>query len=256
VDTQINRFIFLRVPLDIVTPEELPDVINRMLFPDKRADTVLENRGRNIILLSLWDFLKARRDNEYREYVLRADLVIPISKSLVNGAVFLTGKKPVRYMPYNFIVDLLTILERQEYPLYLIGGRKSVLKRAERNIRLTFPRLKIIGRCPGGINKQEEPMVIEAIRKSSPSLLLAGKGIRGGELWLARNRMHLNSGFRIWCSNLFDIFADKSRRPSDFVFDHGLENIGFFFRNPLLFYRFFLYLYYKLLLVFTRFSGK
>ena len=253
---QINRILLLGVPLDIVPPEELPHAIDSLLLPNKTSGTQSENKGRTIVLLSLWDLLRARRFNEYRNYVLRADLVIPISKSLITGAGFLSLKKPVRYMPYNFIVSLLTILERQEYPLYLLGGRKPVLRKAEKNIHLTFPRLKIIGRCAGGVQKQDEPAVMEAIRKSSPSLLLAGRGIRGGELWIARNGAHLNSGFRLWCSDLFDIFAEKKSRPSDFVFDHGLENIGFCFRNPLRFYRFFLYLYYKLLLLYYRISDR
>jgi len=242
---------FLRVPLDIVPHEELPAVIDRLLYPDENSGNI--QKSQDIVLLSLWDLLRARRNNEYRKYVLKAALVIPISKSIVSGAKFLTGKTPVRYMPFNFIISLLTLLERREYTLFLLGAKSQVLKKAERNVRSTFPRLKIVGRCEGYLRKQEEPAVVEAIRKSSPCLLLAGKGIRGGELWIARNSSRLNSGFRLWCSDLFDVFAEKKRRPSDAVFDRGLESIGFCFRNPLLFFRIFIYFRYKLLLLFSRF---
>ena len=155
-------------------------------------------------------------------------------------------------MPFIFIISLLTLLEKREYPLYLLGGKSQVLKRAERNIHSTFPKIKIIGRCTGSIRKQEEPVIIEAIRRASPSLLLAGEGIRGEELWIARNDSRLNTGFRIWCSDLFDIFAEKKKRPSDAVFDRGLEGIGFCLRNPLKFFRIFPYLRYKLLLLFYK----
>ena len=97
---------------------------------------------------------------------------------------------------------------------------------------------------------------MEAIRKSSPSLLLAGKGIRGGELWIARNSSRLNSGFRIWCSDLFDVLAEKKRRPGDTVFDKGLESVGFCFRNPFKFFRIFPYFRYKLLLLSYRIFKK
>jgi len=249
VDTQTDRILLLTVPLDIVPPEELPDVVNRILLADKKSGAQAGKNSHTIILLSLWDLLRARRNNEYRDYVFKADLVIPISKSIISGAKFLTGKKPVRYMPFNFFVSLLTILERREYPLYLLGGKIRVLKKAEKNIHSTFPRLNIIGRCPAGIKKQDEPVVIEAIRKTSPSLLLAGKGIRGGELWLSRHSGSLNAGFRLWCSDLFDVFAERKRRPPDSVFNSGLESIFYCFRNPFKFFRIFLYLYYKLLLI-------
>jgi len=236
----------LRVPIDIVPHEELPDIISN-LFPPQGEST-----HRDIVLLSLWDLLRARRNNEYRKYVLGAALVIPISKSLVSGARFLTGKKVVRYMPFNFVISLLSLLETREYPLYLLGSGNRVLKRAEKNIHSTFPRLNIIGRCRGSMRKQEEPGIIEAIRKTSPSLLLAGKGIRGGELWLARNSSRLNFGFRLWCSDLLDVFAEKKSRPSDRVFEKGLECIGYCFRNPLKFFRIFPYFRYKLLLLFYK----
>jgi len=256
VDAQTRRINLLKVPIDIVPPEELPELIDHFLATMKKTDGDSfadgAQKGRNIVLLSVWDLLRARRNKEYRNYINSADLIIPISSSLVSGAKFLTGKKPARYMPFNFVISLLTLLERREYPLYLLGGKSQVLKKAEKNIHSTFPRIKIVGRCTGSIRKQEKPAIIEAIRKASPSLLLAGYGIRGGELWIARNDDRLNSGFRLWCSDLFDIFAEKKKRPSDAVFDKGLESIGFCLKNPLKFFRIFPYFRYKLLLLFYK----
>jgi N-acetylglucosaminyldiphosphoundecaprenol N-acetyl-beta-D-mannosaminyltransferase len=123
---------FLKVPLDIVPPEELPNVINRFISTMGSPGT--PQKGRDIVLLSLWDLLRARRNNEYRNYVLKAALVIPISKSIVSGAKFLTGKKVERYMPFNFVISLLSLLERLEYPLYLLGSGSRVLKKTEKNI--------------------------------------------------------------------------------------------------------------------------
>ena len=246
MDTE--RIMLLKVPIDIVPPEELPEAISRILPPVENPDGA-PPKGRDIVLLSLSDLLRARRNGEYRNYVLNAGLVIPISKSIVSGAKFLTGKKVVRYMPFNFVISLLSLLERREYPLYLVGGKSRILRKAENNIHSTFPQLQIVGRREGAIRKQEEPVVLEAIRKASPCLLLVGKGVRREELWIARNSGRLNSGLRLWCSDLFEVFADKKRRPSDAVFEKGLEGIAFCFRNPLRIFRIFPYFRYKLLLL-------
>jgi N-acetylglucosaminyldiphosphoundecaprenol N-acetyl-beta-D-mannosaminyltransferase len=159
-------------------------------------------------------------------------------------------------MPFKFVISLLSILEKREYPLFLRGGKSQVLKKAEKNIRATFPGLKIVGRREGKIRRQEEPAVIEAIRKSSPSILLVGKGIRGKELWIARNSSRLNSGFRLWCSDLFDVFAEKKHRPKDAVFEKGLECIGYCLSSPLKFFRVFLFIYYNLLLLANKISKR
>jgi N-acetylglucosaminyldiphosphoundecaprenol N-acetyl-beta-D-mannosaminyltransferase len=257
--------------LDIVPPEQLPEVIYELLAPPKgsqgekssqrdRAETASPlihpapapdpcGEGKNIVLLSLWDLLRARRNKEYRSFILKASLVLPISKSLISGARFLTGKIPYRYMPFNFAVSLLSILERREYTVYLLGSRIKTLQKTEKNIRQTFPRLRVVGRFTGAFGKQEEPSILEAISKAAPHLLLAGKGIRGEELWIGRNHSRLSRGLRLWCSDLFDVFAEREKRPSQGVFDRGLEGLGYCLRSPVKFLRIFPYFRYKLLLL-------
>jgi N-acetylglucosaminyldiphosphoundecaprenol N-acetyl-beta-D-mannosaminyltransferase len=239
----IERINLLKVPLDIVPEDRIADVI---------YDLIKSGQGGNIVLLSLWDLLRARRSGEYRSFVLGAALVIPISKSLIGGARFLTGRKVVRYMPFDFVILLLTALEARQYSLYLLGGKPRVLKTSEKHIRQTFPQLRVVGRYRGSFKRNEEGMLLQAIRKASPSLLLVGKGVHGGERWIARNNAMLTSGLRLWCSDLFEVFAERKKRPSRTVFDRGLESIGYCFQNPLRFFRIFPYFYYKLLLLVYR----
>ena len=250
-----GRVSLLKVPLDIIPPGDLSDIINNQ-FTDL-SNSIPENRkqGCNIVLLSLWDLLRARRQNEFRDYVLRAYMVIPISKSLVSGARFLNGKSPFRYMPFYFFIEFLSILENREYSVYLLGGKEKVLKRVENNIHQTFPGLRIVGRCKASFRKQEEAAIVEAIRKASPHLLLVGRGVRGGELWIARNSAGLNRGLRIWCSDLFDVFAEKKSRPPEGIFNLGLEAVIYCLRNPVKFFRIFSYIRYKFLLLFYRLAN-
>ncbi|MDR1904063.1 MAG: WecB/TagA/CpsF family glycosyltransferase [Treponema sp.] len=242
-----ERIELLKVPLDSITPENMAAIIYELLAAGE---------PHNIVLLSLWDLLRARRRGGYKSYVQAAALCIPIAKSLVSGAQFLVRKKPFRYMPFDFVVSLLSILETRELSVYLLGSSKKILLQTEKNIRQTFPGLQIVGRYPGFFKKYQEEAIIAAIRKASPSLLLVGKGIRGEEQWIYRNNHRLGRGMRLWCSDLFDVFANKKKRPSRFTFDNGLEWIGFCVYNPLHVFRIFPYLYYKILLVVYRFAKK
>jgi N-acetylglucosaminyldiphosphoundecaprenol N-acetyl-beta-D-mannosaminyltransferase len=242
VETSENksRINLLSVPVDIIPPEQLGAVVYDLLSVEKEH---------NIVLLSLWDLLKARRNNEYRNYVLNASLIIPISKSIISGIKFITGEKAYRYMPFDFIVSLLTHLEKREFTCYLLGGKNRILQKTERNIRQTFPKLRIVGRFPGHFRRQDEATIIQAIKKASPSLLLVGKGIRGKERWIPRNNVSLGKGMRLWCSDIFDVFAEKKKHPSRSSFDKGLEWIGYCFQKPYKFFRIFPYIYYKLRLL-------
>lgn len=238
-----ERISLLKVPLDIVPPENLEAVVYGLLK---------DGAGHDVVLLSLWDLLKARHNAEYRFFVQRATVVIPIAKSLAGGARFLLRKKVHRYMPFDFVISLLSILEKREYSLYLLGGKMRILKKAEKNLRQTFPRLRIVGRYVGSFKHQEEGTILQAVRKAAPSLLLVGKGVKGGERWIARNGASLGGGLRLWCSDLFEIFAERRRRPGRAIFDRGLEWIGFCFQKPWRFFRIFPYFYYKFLLCIYR----
>ncbi|HCM26643.1 MAG TPA: glycosyl transferase [Treponema sp.] len=243
----IERVNLLRVPLDILPPDRIGEAA---------AALVAAGGSRQIVLLSLRDLLRARRNGEYRAYVLGASLVIPISRSLIGGARFLTGRTPVRYMPFDFTVKLLAALEERGRSLYLLGGRKRSLQTAERNLRHTFPGVRIVGRCAGYFRRQDEADILTAVRKASPSLLLVGRGVGGDERWIARCRESLGPGIQMWCSDLFDVFAERRRRPSRAVFDRGLEGVALCFRSPLRIFRFFPYLYFKLLLLFKKIFGR
>ena len=242
-DTAIERTTLLRVPLDIVAPEQLEEVVYQL---------VKDGQGQDIVLLSVWDLLRAKNHYEYRPYVQRSAMVIPISKSLVKGVRFLKKKKVYRYMPFDFVINILSILEKRELSIYLLGGKMRSLKRAEKNIRQTFPQLRIVGRFVGNFKHQEEVTILQAIRKAAPSLLLVGKGVKGGERWIARNDMQLNNGLRLWCSDLFDVFAERKRHPSRKVFERGFEWIGYCFQRPWRILRIVPFIYYKFLVFMYR----
>ncbi|MDR0382731.1 MAG: WecB/TagA/CpsF family glycosyltransferase [Spirochaetaceae bacterium] len=242
-----ERIELLKVPVDIVKPENLQRVVFELLE---------HKTPENIVLLSTRDLLRARLKGEFGDYVKNAALVIPISKSVVNGASFLTGKTPARYMPFNFVVSLLTMLEQREFSIYLLGGKSAVLAQTEKNIKQTFPRLQVIGRFPCPIKKYAEQTLTQSIRKSSPSLLLVGEGVHGGERWIAKNSTRLNSGLRLWCSDIYSVFAKRRHHPSKAVFDRGLEWVGYCVKNPLRIFRLFPLIYYAFLLLFYKIFKK
>jgi N-acetylglucosaminyldiphosphoundecaprenol N-acetyl-beta-D-mannosaminyltransferase len=225
--TGVERVELLGIPIDILPADCLKDRVRELLRGKTGGDG-----GHNIILLSFTDLIKARRPGEFRDFILGADIVIPISRSLVNGVRFLDGRTPIRYMPFDFIISLLTILEESEETVYLLGGKTTILRKTYTKIRQTFPRLRVVGRFPGSIKRGFEETVLLSIRKCAPSLLLIGQGMRGGEKWVARNNDRLSPALRLWCSDIFEVFSERKKRPSRFAFDHGLEWIGYTFTKP------------------------
>ena len=143
---------------------------------------------KQIVFLSIWGLLRAKRNDVYMECLKNAALVLPVSKSIVKGASFLKKQVPVRYNPFSTIISILTFLESRYKSIYLLGGKKSSLMDSERNLRATYPGLQIVGRYVGYYPKSVEKDIISAVYKSNPALVLIGDGIRHGETWAFEKR--------------------------------------------------------------------
>ncbi|MBO8450666.1 MAG: WecB/TagA/CpsF family glycosyltransferase [Spirochaetes bacterium] len=241
----VERIKFLDLFLDILRPEDIDETIMRLL--DEPGDG-----PRQIMLVSLWDILRARRNSEFRAMLESAALVLPTSKSLIGGAQFLHKKTPVRYEPFPFIIAVMGTLEKYLKTVYFFGSRNLSLQKAEKNIRSTFPSLRIVGRIPGFYPRSMEKNIKTAIAKAEPSLVLVGSGIPGKQNWIYRNRSRLPKGIFLWDASILDIFAERKKRPSPALFQAGLEYLPQILKNPLRIFRIFPYLWYKILLAFYR----
>lgn len=223
VDGRVKRVNVLRIPVDIVSPDDLEDVVKGMYS---------DGKNHQIVLLSASDLIKARHSGELRTMIAGASLVVPISLSIVSTAKFLKRAAPVRYEPFDFIVRTLAILERWGKSAYFFGGGDASLVKALKNIKATFPGLRIVGGHSARFPKGYLPKIVEAIRKASPTLLLVGAGVPGGERWIPRNMKHFNSGIQIWCSDVFSVFAERRKRPPQKLFASGLEWLYYLPRRP------------------------
>ena len=238
----VNRISVLGVPVDILPVEGIEDLVVR--FGD--------GKNHQIVLLSLWDLMRARRAGEFRTMITGASLVLPISLSITKGARFLRKAEPVRYMPFDFVVKLLAALERRGKSVYILGSTRTSIQKAEGNIKSTFPGLRVVGRYAGRYPKQMEPSIVEAVKKATPSLLLVGAGVPGREKWIPRNLAWFNSGLYLWCSDLFEVFAERRSKPSKTLFSKGLEWMPIHLIRPWKVYRIFIYLWYNILLLVAR----
>jgi N-acetylglucosaminyldiphosphoundecaprenol N-acetyl-beta-D-mannosaminyltransferase len=242
----VNRISVLGVPIDILPETEIEGLVQR--FAD--------GKNHQIVLLSLWDLMRARRNGEFRTMIAGASLVLPISLSIVKGARFLRKAEPVRYMPFEFVVKLLAALEQRGKSVYLFGSTRTSIQKAECNVKSTFPGLRVVGRYAGRYPKPMEGAIVAAINKATPSLLLVGRGVPGREKWIPRNLSRFNSGIYLWCSDLFEIFAERRSKPPRKLFKKGLEWLPYAVPRPWKWPRALIFLWYDILLVVDRIKGK
>ena len=243
----INRISLLGVPIDVCRPEDLENQILEILA---------KPGTKQIIFLSIWDLLKARRKGDFAESVKSADLILPISKSILKGAKFLKKEVPVRYNPFEAVIQVLSILDSHYKSLYLLGSNKKTLAKTEHNIHDTFPQLKVVGRYVGFYPRNVEDDIIEAIFKSTPSLVLLSEGIKEKVCWAYRRRNRFSSSIFLYYKDAFGIFSKRINRVSEKTFNKGREFFVELAHNPFKIFYVFPYFGYLLSLLWWRMFKK
>lgn len=243
----IERISIIGVPVDICPPENLENEILELLA---------KPGTKQIVFLSIWNLLKARHRGDYAECVKKADLIIPISKSIIKAAKFLKKDVPVRYNPFSAVIHILSILDSHYKSLYLLGSNKKTLSKAEHNLRDTFRGLKFVGRYVGYYPKTVENDIVEAIFKSQPSLVLVSDGIKEKNCWAYRRRNRFSSSIFLYYEDAFGIFSERVNRVKESTFDKGREIFVEIAHNPFKIFLIFPYMKFKIILLWYRLFRK
>lgn len=236
----MKRIKVLDVPVDVVDP----DVVG------KAVEELLENGQHNqIVFLSLRGLLRARGDPELMRCLRDAALVLPISLPIVHGARFLRAGSPSLFNTFEHTIRILSVIEKMKGSVYLLGARKRVLEVAEENLRGSFHGIRVVGRYYGFFPRNVEGDIVTAIKKSAPSMVLAGSGLPGKDRWILKHRKELNPGISLWAGNCFEVFAGKEKQVSKKLHAAGLGVLSGIGRRPWRLAAVFPWLYFQVLLL-------
>lgn len=241
-----NRINLLKIPVDILDENDLEKKILRLL------DNNLNNQ---IVFLSFKDFIKGRNSKDFRELLDNAALVLPSSAILTKGIYFIFKKRSATFISYDFVLKILSILERHKKSIYIIGSNKKSINISEKNLKDSYPGLHLVGRSSSKYQNSKENDIILAIKKSSPSLLLAGSGLKGNNKWIFQNKGKFNPGITLWSPDCFEIFSGRKKRPAKKASVRFFNNFKSSILKPWkIFYIFPLMLYYITLLIYKIFK--
>lgn len=197
-----SRIRLLNVPVDCVDEAQALKAVELFLG---------DRQQHQLVFLNLKNLFKGRRDAEFRRCLREASLILPVYPGLARAARMLRKVSLTVFSPFSFVIRLLSLAEKHNRTVYLLGSRKEELERAERNLRDSYPKLRLVGRYSGYFQKAAEKQVLLAIKKASPSFLMAANGLPGKDLWILRHKRDLNSGVYLWVGDCFEIFCGKKR---------------------------------------------
>ena len=124
-------------------------------------------------------------------------------------------------------IDLFDVLvarcaERGFRP-YLVGSRQEIVAKTVDVLKGKYPKLQLAGWRNGYWSADEEPMVVQEIKKARPDVLCMAVGSPKQELFLHKWKKEMQVPFVMGVGGSFDVTAGVLKRAPRWMQDAGLE---------------------------------
>ena len=139
-------------------------------------------------------------------------------------AAFLSGVKiPKRIVWAEWAYELLQMLEKNDYSLFLLGSIDEVEEKAVEHLCTLYPKLRIIGKLNGYFDISQNDFVIETINRAKPDVVFVALGMPKQEEWIYRNINELNAKIFFPIGALLDYISGMKKRCPNWMSRMGIE---------------------------------
>lgn len=206
------RIEVMDIPFDSVTMEEALDAAERIIARPGAAYGVTPNA--EIVYETMFD------DN-LRQIVCQADLVLPDGAGVVLGAKILGTPLEQKVAGIDFAHNLMDRLKDTDKTFFFLGSKPGVAEKAAQKMEEKYPGLKICGTADGYF--QDEAPVIDAINEKKPDVLFVCLGAPKQEIFMAKHKSDLQVGLMMGLGGSLDGFAGNVKRAPRWMIRLNLE---------------------------------
>lgn len=208
----------LGIPIDMVTMDGAKEIFRGMMEEEGVGMVVTPNS--EIVV-------NATKDEELKNIIEEADLVIPDGVGLVYASKILGYELKERVTGIDFLNEILDYLQNTGKSLYLLGSKNSepetVAEAAGKKMIEKYPELNIVGTHHGYFKPDEEEDIVEKINDSGADFLCVALGSPKQEKFIKKYKERLNVKGAIGVGGCLDVWAGNVERAPEFYRNHGLE---------------------------------
>ena len=156
--------------------------------------------------------MRATHDMELKDILNDAALVVPDGAGTVWAAHHLGYEMPERVAGFDLAQELMRIAPSKKQKVFFFGSAPGVAEKAKAKAEKLYPGIEIVGTRDGYFKPEDEPAIIEEIKKAQPDLLLAALGVPKQEKWLHAHLQELNVPVAIGVGGTLDVMAGVMKR--------------------------------------------
>ena len=188
---------------------------------EKCKNFLKSDKGNLIVTPNPEIVMKAKDNEEFKNIINNAELVIPDGIGIVKAANVLGTPLKERVAGFDLICNLLELGKDGNISFYFWGSPPTYAAEAKKKMEEKYPNIRILGAHDGYFKPEEEDAIVAEIKALKPDILLAGMGAPKQEKIINK---YINDGFfkiGIGCGGSLDVLAGKVKRaPKIFIKMH------------------------------------
>ena len=212
--TEKNRVNILGVPVDMVDRGQAMQIFEES-FPQPGV-TMIVTPNSEIVQ-------RASKEDELRQLISSADLIIPDGVGLVYASKIIGCPLSERVTGIDFLESIITYLEKNGKSIYFFGSKPGVAEAAADRIKEKYPKLIVAGTHDGYFKPEEEAGIVKEINDSSTDFLCVALGAPKQERFIHDHRSELKVSGAIGVGGSLDVWAGTLKRAPEFYRKHGFE---------------------------------
>ncbi|MFA5780537.1 MAG: WecB/TagA/CpsF family glycosyltransferase [Elusimicrobiota bacterium] len=181
-----------------------------------------DNNPHQIITANPLMIFEAHKNEKLKNIFDTAALVIPESAGVHWAAKFLKTPLKEKIPGIDFMISLLKYAQQKNRPVFFLGAKEEVIKKAVDEIKKKIPELKIAGFHNGYFSENEQD-VLSQIKSSGAEILFAGLNTPFQEIWINENLEKLGVKIAIGVGGSFDVLSGNLRRAPKWMIDRDIE---------------------------------
>jgi N-acetylglucosaminyldiphosphoundecaprenol N-acetyl-beta-D-mannosaminyltransferase len=206
------------LPIDILTFGQAVDAVESL---------VAARGGGSVFTPNVDHVVQFAEDARLRAAYEGATLSLADGMPIVWASRLLGKPLPEKVSGSDLVMPLLLRAVALGWRVFFLGGADGVAEAAKSRLELTAPGLRVVGTLSPRINLDEPPerraAVVEAVRATSPDLVLFAFGAPKQELFIAEVKEALRPAVLLGIGASLDFLAGVVPRAPAWMSRHGLE---------------------------------
>lgn len=185
--------------------------------------------------INQYSYCIAERDEEFKNALKNADVLLPDGIGIVAAGKFLRGERIRKIAGADLHLHLLTELNKKGGRCFYLGSSQTTINKIKKKLQKEFPNVRMEGYSPpfsAEFSLSDNQIMIKAVNSFKPDVLFVGMTAPKQEKWVESQKEFLETKMICSIGAVFDFYAGTKKRPGKLWIKLGLEWLGRLFKEP------------------------